>query len=192
MRSDWITRPGSVENSWRTFTWSLNEITAVILALTAPELVLVCTESTSRSDKNVAASGPILARLTWKPAGEIGANELLYANTAGQAQPQSAVLALQVDVDVEEGAAELLASDPFGNQLKRGCIGRKFESVAILQFADAFLAVSQRRAKFVEVTLAGLGRERGAVAGKGRISEQRGRHRRKGHQKKQFHGLPPR
>ena len=68
--------------------------------------------------------------------------------------------ALQVDVDVEERAAELLARHPFGNEMKRGCIGRKFECVAILQLANTFLAVSQRGAEFVEVALAGLERER--------------------------------
>ncbi len=50
-----------------------------------------------------------------KPLREIGSNELLYAFAAGEAQPQIAVLAFDVHVDIEEGAAQPFADHPFGH-----------------------------------------------------------------------------
>ena len=52
-------------------------------------------------------------RLTRQPRGEIGLDEFLHPLAPGQAQPQAAVFALGVNVDIEEGTAQPLARHPF-------------------------------------------------------------------------------
>jgi hypothetical protein len=54
-------------------------------------------------------------RLTRKPAGEIGLDELLHSLPPGQAQPQAAVFAFYMYVHIEEGTAESLTRHPFGD-----------------------------------------------------------------------------
>ena len=124
-----------------------------------------------RGDQESARRDPVgsppSARQFVNQAAKSARMNCFHPFAAREAQPQAAAFAIDVHVDIEEGAAQAFTLHPFRNQLKGGRVGRKFELEAIAQFVNAFLAGSQRGAQFIKMPFAGLGRESRAVAGKG-------------------------
>src|SRR5437016_256676 len=93
------------------------------------------------------------------PCRAIGLDELLHSFAAAQAHPHRTSLALDAQVDVEEGAAAALLLDPFGQQRECLPVGREAEFVAVLQLAHAAAHRPQHGSELVEVAGALRGAE---------------------------------
>src|SRR5581483_9973185 len=68
------------------------------------------------------------------PPRKISADEFLRPVASGQTQRNLSALAIQVQVELEEGTAQTFCVDPFRDELERGTIAGEHELVAGRQF----------------------------------------------------------
>src|SRR5437588_13123359 len=107
------------------------------------------------------------------PRRAIGLDELLRSFAAGQAHPHRTSLALDAQVDDEEGAAAALLLDPFGQQRECLPVGRESELIAVLQLAYAAAHRPQHGSELVEVAGAPRGGEAIEIARERRLFGRR-------------------
>lgn len=92
-------------------------------------------------------------------------NEFLGPRAAGESDPCRAAFAVEAEVDIEEGATEVLTADPFRDQVEGCAVAGKLKFIAVSHFAGLEHKRAEAWSEFIEVAMAFLGSQRHAVAG---------------------------